>query len=63
MIFYKDRSYQLNIECKQNFVIDFWGGSKYLEGEGTPGSSWDSFWYCQNKSILTIQEAINIILI
>ena len=34
MIFYKDRSYQLNIECKQNFVIDFWGGSKYLEEGG-----------------------------
>ena len=71
MIFYKDRSYQLNIECNQNFVIDFWGGSKYLEGGGgqniirylTPGSSWDSFWYCQNKSILTIQEIIDIILI
>ena len=57
MIFYKDRSYQLNIECKQNFVIDFWGGSKYLEGGGgggggvkisynilTHGSSWDNFW-------------------
>ena len=33
MIFYNDRSYQLNIECKQNFVIYFWGGTKYLEGE------------------------------
>ena len=51
MIFYKDRSYQLNIECKQNFVIDFWGGSKYLEGGVkisydilTHGSSWDNFW-------------------
>ena len=44
---------KLNIECKQNFVIDFWGGSKYLEGGGggkisydilTPGSSSDRFW-------------------
>ena len=39
MIFYKDRSYQLNIECKQNFVIDFWGGSKYLEGGGGGGQN------------------------
>ena len=30
MIFYKDRSYQLNIECKPNFVIDFWGGENII---------------------------------
>ena len=39
------------------------GGVKISYDILTPGSSWDSFWYCQNKSILSIQEIIDIILI
>ena len=48
-----------------------WGEKwKYLGGGGgggvkisydilTPGLSWDSFWLCQSKSIITIQEIID----
>ena len=52
---------------KQNFVINYWGGGgggvKISYDILTPGSSWDSFGLCQNKSIMTTREIIDIILI
>ena len=49
------------MKCKENFVIDYLSGVKISGGVKisydilTPGSSWDSYWYCQNKSII-VQE-------
>ena len=48
---------------KQNFVINYLRGVKISYDILTPGSSWDSFWKCQNESIITTQEIIDIILI
>ena len=48
---------------KQNFVIDYLRGVKILYDILTPGSSWDSFWLCQNECIMITREIINIILI
>ena len=70
MIWYYHTSSQVNMKDKQNFVVDYFKGSKYLGGgggvqntifwpSGRVGISFGSI----NKSIITIQEIVDLILI